>query len=235
MPNVTSFPNSKTLITSEDHSQVRPNWFDVNYWGTQNGLEGTATGRGTVWFIKHHENHYVLRKYRRGGLIAKINRFAFFYLGIKRTRVFQELHLLEIMRALSLPVPEPIAGLVKRQGLQYQAYLLTKTIDNAEEVFQRLQSQRNVPWQDIGSVIKRFHDHGIFHSDLNCHNILLDNQNTVWIIDFDKCEQRPQQSEWKLNNLSRLKRSLDKEMLKLYDQHFSDHHWQALLKGYHGQ
>ncbi|MFA0229768.1 lipopolysaccharide kinase InaA family protein, partial [Vibrio sp. 10N.261.45.A7] len=51
------------------------------------------------------------------------------------------------------------------------------------------------------------------HTDLNIHNILIDENNTVWIIDFDKCYQQLGNS-WKQGNLDRLKRSFIKELNK---------------------
>lgn len=54
------------------------------------------------------------------------------------------------------------------------------------------------------------HDLGINHTDLNIHNILMDEQEKFWIIDFDKCFQQSGES-WKQGNLERLKRSFEKE------------------------
>ena len=47
-----------------------PKMFTGQYWKTQNAITGQATGRGTTYFFKHNKNEYVLRHYRRGGLIA---------------------------------------------------------------------------------------------------------------------------------------------------------------------
>ena len=51
------------------------------------------------------------------------------------------------------------------------------------------------------------------NADLNIHNILLDEDEKVWIIDFDKCYQQSGE-KWKQSNLARLKRSFEKEVGK---------------------
>ncbi|MCK5819204.1 MAG: hypothetical protein KAH18_08105 [Psychromonas sp.] len=51
------------------------------------------------------------------------------------------------------------------------------------------------------------------HSDLNIHNILLDEQYNVWIIYFYKCYQQSA-NVWKKNNIDRLFRSFNKAHLK---------------------
>lgn len=76
------------------------------------------------------------------------------------------------------------------------------------------------------------HDAGVCHTDLNCHNILLDEHKTVWIIDFDKC-YRLEGAEWQAKNLARLHRSFIKEQGKRGIL-FNEDNWQWLLQGYQG-
>ena len=56
---------------------------------------------------------------------------------------------------------------------------------------------------------------GVNHTDLNIHNILIDDKDKVWIIDFDKCHQASE-GRWRELNLERLKRSFLKEKGKFY-------------------
>ena len=59
-------------------------------------------------------------------------------------------------------------------------------------------------------------------------------RSEVWLIDFDKCEQRTQDTQWKQANIDRLKRSLDKES-NLHPQFtVSDAQWRTFLEGYRG-
>ena len=63
---------------------------------------------------------------------------------------------------------------------------------------------------------------------------MIDQNGKVWLIDFDKCEQRPQEERWKQENIDRLKRSLDKES-NLHPQfNISNAQWRTFLEGYRG-
>ncbi len=236
MPQTINISPSTVLLTSDPALQISESWFDPTFWQSKNALAGTGNGRGEVWFINSEFGRFVLRRYRRGGLIAKFNKSRFLFTGKSNSRPWLELSLLEKMNALNLPVPRPIGGLYSVSTGFYQAQLLTETIDDAKDLFDIIKSdqQEHVNWQAIGSVIKRFHENGIYHSDLNCHNIMIDKQNKIWVIDFDKCEQRTQQDEWMQSNIDRLKRSLDKESNKHSNFRVSEKQWLAFLEGYHG-
>jgi len=83
-------------------------------------------------------------------------------------------------------------------------------------------------------VIRQFHDAGVYHDDLNAHNILLA-EDMIYLIDFDKGDIR-QGKSWKKKNLARLLRSLHKEQGKASQVQktfaFSNQNWEQLLKGY---
>jgi 3-deoxy-D-manno-octulosonic acid kinase len=224
------------LLKSDHTLPISTSWFDSSFWQSQDALSGTGNGRGEVWFINSQFGQFVIRRYRRGGIIAKFNNSLFVFTGLENTRPWLELSLLEKMNSLSLPVPRPIGGVFRLQYGFYQAELLTETIKDAEDLFDIIKSNRSdqVNWNEIGQVIKRFHNHGIYHSDLNCHNIMIDNQHKVWVIDFDKCEQKKPNQDWMKSNIDRLKRSIGKESNKHSNFHVSEELWQAFLEGYHG-
>jgi serine/threonine protein kinase len=75
------------------------------------------------------------------------------------------------------------------------------------------------------------HRLGVHHTDLNCRNILLDGDGQIWLIDFDKCNRRPQ-GRWIQDSLDRLERSLLKERTKVPHLHWTDPDWGALLEGH---
>lgn len=236
MPQTIKISPTTILLKSDQTLPITPLWFDPSFWQSQNALTGTGSGRAEVWFINAPLGKFVIRRYRRGGLIAKFNKSRFLFTGQKHTRPWLELSLLEHMRSLDLPVPRPIGGLLTVEKGFYQSELLTETIANANDLFDIIKDgdSKNINWHEIGAVIKRFHDQGIYHSDLNCHNIMIDQDDKVWLIDFDKCEQRPHDEKWKLANINRLKRSLDKED-KLHTQFdISDTQWRNFLEGYRG-
>ena len=107
--------------------------------------------------------------------------------------------------------------------------------ENAQYLTALLQIQQlpNDIWQAIGKLIRQLHDLQICHTDLNAHNILvqqLENEQKCWLIDFDKCGQTSGDS-WKQGNLERLHRSFVKEVGRMNIQ-FNEENWTELLKGY---
>ena len=50
-------------------------------------------GRGTTWFIRTGDSSFVLRHYRRGGLMAKFSKDAYLWSGENETRAFAEWYL----------------------------------------------------------------------------------------------------------------------------------------------
>ena len=206
----------------------------ASYWQQQNSVTGTAQGRGTTYFVQHHNKHWVLRHYYRGGLIGKLINDSYIFTGQKQTRAAQEFALLKTMSKLGLPVPQPIAYRVEKKGLFYRADLLTARISNAQDLVGRLSKKAIAAelWFTIGKVIQAFHQQGIYHHDLNAHNILIDEQAKVWLIDFDRGQQQKPEKKWQQANIDRLFRSLQKEQRKLPNFHWQADCWQTFIEGY---
>ncbi|WP_426359039.1 3-deoxy-D-manno-octulosonic acid kinase [Pseudocolwellia sp. HL-MZ19] len=207
---------------------------DSHYWQSNNQVVGTAQGRGTTWFIEVDNKQWVLKHYYRGGLIGKFNKDSYLFSSNDNTRATKEFELLNQLRALDLPAPKPIACRVIKSGLFYKADILTERVCNAQDLISLLikQSVNADLWHNIGKTIKAFHDHDVYHHDLNIHNILIDDQNKVWLIDFDQGEIKTGSSNWKEENMSRLLRSFNKEKNKLEALHWQANEWDLLLTGY---
>lgn len=210
------------------------NLLDSHYWQSNNHVVGTAQGRGTTWFIELGNKNWVLKHYYRGGLIGKFNKDAYLFSNNENTRATKEFELLNQLRDLNLPAPKPIACRVIKSGLFYKADILTERVCNAQDLISLLIKQSVNPslWNNIGKTIKAFHDHNVYHHDLNIHNILIDDQDKVWLIDFDQGELRKGSSSWKQENMSRLLRSFNKEKTKLATLNWQVDEWNLLLEGY---
>lgn len=206
--------------------------FDLNFWRSANRIIGSAAGRGTTWFVEGKKRPMALRLYKRGGIIGKFNDSRYLFLGIKRSRAYLELELLKYLKEAKVNVPTPIAAKIQVTGLSYQAMLLTEKIAQAQDLAHRLKtaplSRQNC--YAIGQMIQKMHQAGVNHTDLNIRNILLDDKDNVWLIDFDKCYQASGE-RWQQSNIDRLKRSFAKEKTK-HPIHWDETHWQALLDGY---
>lgn len=208
--------------------------FEPSYWQQHNAITGSAEGRGTTLFLHYQGHDLVLRHYRRGGLIGKWVDDSYFFTGFSRTRAWQELILLSKMKALGLPCPTPVAAGVTRVGPFYSADIISQKIANAQDTHNLLlrESLTQQIWQKIGQTISQFHNAQVYHHDLNIHNIMLDTSDKVWLIDFDKCTFKSG-NNWKVDNINRLQRSLNKEQSKYSDYHFSPRNWEWLLAGYY--
>jgi 3-deoxy-D-manno-octulosonic acid kinase len=197
-------------------------------------------GRARVVYFDHENIKMVLKHYYRGGLVASIVNDKYIGFDIEKTRAFKEFRLLVNMQQLGLPVPEAIAARVEKSPFYFRADLITREIENAQTLADVLmkQSVDTEIWNKIGVCIKSFHQHNVYHSDLNARNILLagglQGQGNVYLIDFDNSYFRAGSKSWKLANLARLKRSLLKFKKNVAIFNFSDTGWSALLDGYNG-
>ena len=208
-------------------------WFDPAYWKERNEVEGEARGRGTTHFVRSGKQHFVLRHYRRGGLIARLMGDRYFWRSESTTRAFAEWQLLYHLHRAGLPVPAPIAARYRRHGPLYTADLITERLTDSTSLAEQLR-RRGIPilgWITIGRCIRAFHDLGVCHPDLNAHNILLVGDDSVYLIDFDRGSLK-KPGLWCDGNLVRLRRSLEKITYKLPPEHFSEADWHGLLDGY---
>jgi len=131
--------------------------------------------------------------------------------GAARTRAFREFRLLAELVDRGLPVPAPVAARYVRGGAAYRADLLTRRVPG--ETLAALLAQDRLDAAlaaRVGRTLAAFHRAGVWHADLNAHNILIDAEGTVTLIDFDRGRLRTPRFAWQQDNLQRLLRSLRK-------------------------
>lgn len=218
-----------------EQSLFLQNLFECKNLAKSDRLLGFSKGRGTVWFLRTQPEiavNAVLRHYYRGGFFGKLVKDRYFFTRFEKTRAVKEADLLMQMHKWGLPVPRPIGVRIEKKCFWYQADIMLEKIENTQDLSKILQYQRLMPtqYEQIGQLIKKLHCLQVHHSDLNIHNILLDQQGKFWLIDFDKCKVSEGES-WKMQNLNRLLRSFKKEQARLNIQ-FDERDWQAFLKGY---
>ena len=221
------------LYDASRMGNLEPAWFDPQYWISRGAVEGTARGRGAAYFVHTPERDFVLRHYRRGGLVARISQDRYFWTGENATRPFAEWHLTYHLHRAGLPVPAPLAARYRRQGRTYTGDLMTERLPGVRSLVEALQAAPLGPggWKAVGRCIRRFHDAGVCHSDLNAHNVMLGDGEAVWLIDFDGGSLR-EPGLWCDANLVRLRRSLEKVTWSLPRERFAEPHWHSLLAGY---
>ena len=148
------------------------------------------------------------------------------------TRPFAEWRLTYRLHRAGLPVPAPVGARYRQAGSTYTGDIITERLPTVGSLSECLRTGALsiVTWISIGRCIRRFHDLGVCHADLNAHNVLLSEEG-VYLIDFDRCQLR-RPGLWRDGNLVRLRRSLEKVSWGLPPERFSESDWHGLLDGY---
>ena len=231
------------LYDADQLTDIDMRYFDAEALARDGLVHGGAQGRGTTHFVEIAGHNCVLRHYRRGGMVAKLMGDRYWRATLPESRAWREWHLLADLAVQGLPVPVPVAARVITRGLFYRADIIMQRLGETRSLSQGLEEGplSEEQWQAIGRCIRRFHKAGVYHADLNAHNILLSAggpfsgpSDEVWLIDFDKGEIRPVSRDWQTANLERLRRSLDKLSGLHSTFHFEESDWQALMAGWLG-
>lgn len=195
-----------------------PERFSAAHWPDPILLDG---GRGRTYAIRGEFGEAVLRRYRRGGAVARYLGDRYLWTGAEHARPVREFRLLAAAHAAGLRVPRPLAAQVERHGLFYTGDLLMARIQGQKlsTLLEALSDWSKFNWAGLGNSIGKAHAAGFEHADLNAHNLLSDVGNRIWIIDWDRGTRRdPKDDRWQQANLRRLSRSLH----KIFGAHMRD-------------
>jgi len=210
-------------------------YFSIDYWRSRQAVTGEAIGRGSAWFIEAPHGPVVLRHYLRGGWAAAISRKSYLFTGVSDSRPFREYHVLGELYAKGLPVPRPVAALCQHHGVLSTGAIMTACIPNTRTLAEILIAGNTVEgiFSKVGSCIRKFHEAGVWHADLNVRNILLDADLDVYLIDFDRARFNPGKPVNGEANLKRLKRSFQK-LWVANGMSERQSEWHELMAGYDG-
>jgi 3-deoxy-D-manno-octulosonic acid kinase len=190
----------QAALNRQDHVRIlydadrlqRPSlsWFDPEYWHYQGGATLLDSGRGASWMVSTAAGPAVLKHYLRGGQVARLTRDRYVFTGWERSRALREWRLLASMRAMHLPVPQPLASLCSKNGRTYTAALLSQCIERASPLHEALQdaspAQAKSMLASTLQAIVDLHRAAVYHPDMNFSNVLVDDSGKVWLIDFDR-------------------------------------------------
>jgi 3-deoxy-D-manno-octulosonic acid kinase len=227
--------NGAIVYDTDIINQISDAAFVAESWARATAVTGVfrSAGRGNTMIVGQEAGEFVLRHYVRGGLPGRIVYDSYIWTGERQTRAFAEWYLLAKLVALGLPVPRPAAARYSRAGLIYRADLLTVRIPGIRSLAERISEAPGGPpfWVGLGRGIRKFHDVGVFHADLNAYNVQVDQSDRLYLLDFDRGRIIPA-GVWQQKNLARLHRSLQK--IKGLDNkvNFRPANWNELLEGY---
>jgi 3-deoxy-D-manno-octulosonic acid kinase len=227
--------NARILYDADVAAHALNDWFEPEALIRCGRVSGsTSGGRGPVYFFSYAGKDYALRHYRRGGKAASLLGDRYLWTGLDNSRAWREWMLLAKLAEMRLPAPRPFAARVVRCGVFYRADLITERIANASSLFARLTIGRlsEVIWREIGCMIAKFHALGVWHADLNAHNILLSRDGAASLVDFDRARIQHNSARAREANLARLLRSLRKLKRLHPDLGFRDSDFELVLDGY---
>lgn len=190
-------------------------FFDRSYIFNQARDIRTKKGRGSTVLYTLDSRDLVLRHYHRGGLWGILMKDRYFAASGGSQRALLEFKLLDYMFGQGLPVPRPFMARQEHKWAFVFNDIITYQIKDSEDLFAILKKRPLTEAEacSIGMTIACFFAHGVIHTDLNVHNIML-TRDQVYLIDFDKCYRTAIRQSHKEAMLSRLKRSFVKELQK---------------------
>ncbi len=174
-----------------------------------------AAGRGTAWRVELGDGPPLVTKH--GGLLGKLRGDR--YSGVNRQ--FEEIRVCQAARAAGLRVPLIQCLWVKRAGrFSSRMAAATREVPGARDLFHALgdlreASERGLLLAAVAAEVRKLHDAGILHPDLNLGNILVAgtaDEAEIHLIDFDRATvmDRPLDRKERQGALTRMYRSLAK-------------------------
>jgi 3-deoxy-D-manno-octulosonic acid kinase len=201
------------LLVRRGYENAAPFVFDV---GPAESVETVQGGREPHPVVNlPGGGRAVVRRYRRGGLLRRLNRELYF----GGNRAFDELRATERARAGGARVPLVIAARESPALVGYRAMLATVLIPGARDAAEWLAAAaddaRLAMLRDAGRQIGAMHAAGVAHPDINLRNLLVvegSDGPEAWLIDFDKADvaAQPVADARRERDIRRLARSVRK-------------------------
>ena len=174
-------------------------------------------GRTALLSLPGEGTQIFLRSLKRGGLLGPyLDR-----LGVRLQRAVNELRVNSTLHSLGAPVPEPVLVLIeKHKGGTVGTVYIKNSLDGLGLLQSNLSwKQRKHAIELSAQAIRKFHDLGGRHPDLQLRNLLItqDAEPRAYVIDLDQARLgSPPSARRRASELIRLYRSLAKrEVLHL--------------------
>lgn len=158
--------------------------------------DGAGLRRSGFALVIDDRLNLFVRRSRRGGLMRLINRDVYFG---TQTRPLRELAIAAEAYRRGLPVAEPLGALIEPLAPAiYRGAMLTRTL-NGMTLWELIRTDddpvvRTHVLEQARHAIARIHRGGLFHADLNLHNLFVTHSGesfAVVILDLDKARLYP--------------------------------------------
>ena len=182
-------------------------------WAARQAGRATFVGRGEAYGVTLGPAPAVVRHARHGGTLAPL--LGDLYVG--RPRFYHEADLARRLAEGGVRPPAVLAGVRYRAGPAHRADVATEQVAGADlvEVFfgdrPPQGPRRAAALEALGRLVRRLHDFGYVHPDLQLRNLLLTGEPgppRAWLLDVDTC--RPMRRDGdveRARNLARFYRS----------------------------
>jgi 3-deoxy-D-manno-octulosonic acid kinase len=150
---------------------------------------GLAGGRGRIAIVETRTRRLLLKQLRRGGALRGLwrDRFA----GKRRLLANLTLPLEASDRGVSTP---PVVAMLLVSGPPgfWRGWLAVELVEHARDLASQLIDGEltDERWELALRQVRKLHDAGIEHPDLNLGNLMTSQDGTAWIIDLDKAQRR---------------------------------------------
>jgi len=145
------------------------------------------TGRNSVTQIDIDKvGPVIVKSYTRGGFVSYFNKQRYFF--AKKKRNVLEFEFLLLAKKAGVNVPKPFAY-ASYGTLFYKAWLITRKIENAQNYVELCLNDEKKAITLLPAIcdnINKLIDRSIFHIDLHPGNIVINDSDKVFILDFDK-------------------------------------------------
>ncbi len=170
---------------------------------------------GASYQLETPHGEWVVRRYRRGGVVAAL--LGDRYLRVGAARPLRELEVSAAARARGVRTPEVMAVVTQSAGPFVRGELATAYVADSEDLavlgFGKSRAsaeQQHAAWEAVGRLVHELAAAGLSHPDLNLKNILIrwvPEAPEAWVVDLDRCTigRADASAMW-----SRLRRSLAK-------------------------
>ena len=184
------------------------NVFDKRYSGPLGGRRSISRGSVNVF------GDVIVKHYRRGGLLRHL--VSSYYLSIGKSRPQIEFELLDLVRRAGIHAPEPVA-FVTFGGFLYRGWLITKELHFVTTLAQLALDEPEDVHNVMGTLAEEVDllvKNNIFHVDMHPGNVLVGENGTVSLVDFDKAAAfNGSQKELRKRYLCRWRRAVIKHEL----------------------